>query len=167
MIRYLDFLFGNFYRRPSAISEHPFTEMSFSVSKTPRLTHPSFHLYLKLGRLAFFVVISCLRNRRALSPGGPCTGTWATNCALLQGQNKIPSIDGHPHCPAKLSHLERNLAPVAMWQILSSEFFWSSPFPAQCIFSTLSFLFLNFFSCLYLLWVVCQGSLNRPPLLHS
>lgn len=79
MIHFPDFLFGNLYPHPSAISEHPFTELPFSVSKTPRLTHPSPHLYLELERLAFFVAISCLRNRRALSPGGLYTGTWATN----------------------------------------------------------------------------------------
>lgn len=129
----LIFLFGDFYPCLSAISEHPFAEMPFSVSKTPRLTHLSLGLYSQLEKVAFFVVISRLR-RRALSPGGLYLGTWDINCVLLQGQNKIPSIHGHPHCPAKLGHWEKDLALRGHVTSFIVRTFLISPFPPQDIF---------------------------------
>lgn len=142
----LMFLFGDFYPCLSAISEHPLAEMPLSVSKTPRLTHLSLlRLYSQLEKVAFFVVISCLR-RRALSL---YLGTWDINCVLLQGQNKIPSIHGHPHCPAKLGHWEKDLALRGHETSFILRTFLISPLPPQDIFSpTFYFLCINFFSCL-------------------
>nr|KAF6500828.1 hypothetical protein HJG59_007868 [Molossus molossus] len=51
MIHFPDFVFGDFYPCPSAICEHLFAEVTFSVSITPRLTHPSLHLYPEIREL--------------------------------------------------------------------------------------------------------------------
>lgn len=101
MIHFPDFLFGDFYPCPSFFSQDSFIEVPISVSRSPRLTHPCPHLFAELEKLAFLVVISCLRNKRVLSSGGLHMGTRATNRALLCCQNKIPSID----CPTTQTNL--------------------------------------------------------------
>lgn len=102
--------------------------MPISVSRSPRLTHPCPHLFAELEKLAFLVVISCLRNKRVLSSGGLHMGTRATIRALLCCQNKIPSID-RPTTQTNLA-IGREIwhqAPRDQFYPVFWKLFWSSP----------------------------------------
>lgn len=87
----------------SAISRASFTEVASSVSITPRLTHPALHLHSELEKLAFFVVLSYSRNKRALSPAMLNMGTRVTTVLYYKVKIRSPPCVAIPTTQANLA----------------------------------------------------------------